>query len=116
MNRTQYRSKKYLDWIRTQRCCVTGRHENIVAHHVTVMANRGVGQKPCDFWAIPLEYNMHEDLHQHGEKSFWMDQRLNPHKVITSIQKRYISRETDQSFEFSINNAEFLSSLNDLLD
>lgn len=116
MNRELFRSKKYMQWIREQPCCVTGSHRNVVAHHVTVWSGRGMSQKPCDFWCVPLTNELHQDLHQHGEKSFWNHNKLNPHRMITKYQREFISMMTDQSFELAIQLSDFISKIDKVVD
>jgi len=63
-----FRSKKYLAWIRNQSCVVTGRTENIVAHHITNTGRRGMGTKTDDSNCIPLEAMTHQMLHANPKK------------------------------------------------
>lgn len=58
-----WRSKKYLKWVRSQPCCITGRTDNIVAHHITTAKSRGMGTKADDFFCIPLTSETHQLLH-----------------------------------------------------
>jgi hypothetical protein len=64
------RSKKYLKFIRSQPCLVTGQVINVVAHHVRI-GFFGAGMKPNDSMCLPLTDEQHRLLHQMGEKSYW---------------------------------------------
>ncbi len=62
------RSKKYLAWIREQVCCITGRQDGIVAHHIIdVGMNPGMGTKASDLFAIPMNSETHNLLHHDTE-------------------------------------------------
>ena len=63
-----WRIQKYLKWIRSLPCCVTGRTENIDAHHITFTGQSGMGTKPGDNYAIPLCREQHSLLHQDPKK------------------------------------------------
>lgn len=39
-------------------------------HHVRVRGNAGVGQKPSDFFTIPLCRVHHDEIHKHGSTTF----------------------------------------------
>lgn len=58
-----WRSEKYLKYIRSLPCVVTGRTEHVVAHHITTSGSRGTGTKPDDFYCIPLTAYQHQGLH-----------------------------------------------------
>jgi hypothetical protein len=57
------RSASHLDYVRSLPCCVTGRTDNVVAHHVE---NAGMGRKCSDLLTVPLTAEMHDYYHQHG--------------------------------------------------
>ena len=68
-----FRSEKYLKWIRSLPCCVTGATENVVAHHITNTGRKGTGTKTNDYYCIPLEQISHQMLHanpRQWEKEF----------------------------------------------
>ena len=79
------KDKKYLQWIRCHPCVVTGNPTNVVAHHVTVGALRGIGQKPTDYWAIPIDATEHRKLHDMGELRYWQAWSMDPHHLILSF-------------------------------
>lgn len=73
------RDRKYLAWIRTQRCacgCLKG--PPCEAAHLRASSakydkpNGGIGQKPDDKWALPLTKACHQAQHEFGnELEFW---------------------------------------------
>lgn len=65
------RDPKYLAYIRTQPCVICGSTdtERIHAHH-TSGAGRGTGIKSADYFAVPLCYLHHHEVHQQGCKCF----------------------------------------------
>lgn len=64
------RDRKYLIWLRSQRCLLTGLygndHESVVPMHV---GTAGRGLKSSDDEAIPVLNRLHMEGHQHGEIS-----------------------------------------------
>jgi hypothetical protein len=59
--------------------------DNIVAHHVRMGAGAGMGQKPSDFWAVPLTSDEHHDLHSNGEAGFWAKHDKDPRIIICRL-------------------------------
>lgn len=85
------KNKKYLEWIRQQKCVVTGSDYEVIAHHLTIDANRGFGQKPSDYWSVPLRAELHAKLHHIGERRFWGDCGiLRPHLFAVHLIERYL--------------------------
>lgn len=58
-----YRSKEYMDWIKTLPCVASGMPADD-AHHITGTKQGGMGAKPGDNYCIPLTRIMHTMLHQ----------------------------------------------------
>ena len=71
-----WRSKAYLAWVRSLPCCVTGKTDGVVAHHLL----RGTGEK-CggrrsgDNWAIALHWKVHDALHADGNEERFLAER-----------------------------------------
>ena len=79
------RSPKYLKYIREQRCIITERPSDsstIHAHHIRWKSGAGSGQKPHDYFCLPLYHEEHDLLHNKGEKSYWTDKNIDPHREI----------------------------------
>ena len=77
-----HRDQKYLDFIRAQPCCITGFRDTVIAHHVKLYGGGGAGLKPSDYLTVPLRHDMHQELHDRGEPSFWLKYNLSPGSVI----------------------------------
>jgi hypothetical protein len=59
-----WRSKKYLAWVRTQPCVVSGGKAH--AHHIIGHGYSTMGSKPSDMLTFPLSPYDHDLLHHHG--------------------------------------------------
>jgi hypothetical protein len=79
------RDKGYLKYLRTKPCCncyrIASDWLDVVPHHIRMATGGGVGVKPGDNHCVPLCVDCHSDLHQHGEKTFWHNCAIDPHKV-----------------------------------
>ena len=93
-NLTCYRSRKYLEWVRSRACCVTGSYCNVVAHHVRMYGSGGTGIKPSDYMAVPLSTEAHATLHRIGESEFWKDE--DPRDIIISLMATWIAEKGDK--------------------
>ena len=65
------RDRKYLDWVRTQRCIVTGRAD-VEPAHLRLLGAGGVGVKPGDDLVLPLHYEIHRRQSTEGEGAVWL--------------------------------------------
>lgn len=78
--RTAVKDRKYLDWLRTQPCILTGDHGNawcsVVPMHI---GTHGKGIKTDDE-ALPARADLHTSGHQSGEIS--MLRRMAPDDVL----------------------------------
>ena len=75
-----YRSKKYLEWIRSEdnvcAMCDIGGYENnpLVAHHAISIPGLQLGMmggKSSDTFCIPLHASCHVEFHLHFDKYKW---------------------------------------------
>ena len=57
-----FRSKQYLEYIKSLPCCVTG-ELGCDSHHIVGTKKGGMGTKVGDNFAIPLTRAMHTQLH-----------------------------------------------------
>ena len=83
-----YRSKRYLDFIRSKPCIICAR--KAVAHHEAV-TNRGIGIKCSDYETLPLCEECHEIRHRFGKDTFW--QSVDYKKLMIGYMSEYIKRE-----------------------
>ncbi|KLV08651.1 DUF968 domain-containing protein [Photobacterium ganghwense] len=58
-----WRSEKYLKFVRSLPCVITGQTENVVAHHLIGHGEGKMGGKTHDLFTIPLEANEHRRFH-----------------------------------------------------
>lgn len=65
------KSPKYLKYVRTLPCVVTGKSP-VEAHHLIGHHEGGMGMKSSDYYAIPLSPEIHRELHDHGWRT-WED-------------------------------------------
>ena len=64
-----FRSKKYTDWIKSQRCRVL-MTEGPDCHHVINILPGAMGSKVSDLFTIPLSRSIHANLHHIGKASW----------------------------------------------
>lgn len=57
----------------------------IVAHHVRMGNRAGMGQKPDDYFAVPLTDMEHKRLHHFGEAEFWAKAGVDPRRVMRCL-------------------------------
>jgi hypothetical protein len=91
-NKRSRQDEKYLDYIRNKPCCITGKETNVVAHHVRLGQNGGIGLKPSDYRTIPLDAFEHRRLHDIGEKTYYGDS-VNPNALIACYLFTYLIHE-----------------------
>lgn len=97
------KDKKYLDWIRKQPCVVTGMdftQTDIVAHHIRMGGNAGVGQKPSDYRTIPLTALEHARLHQGVEREYYESRNLEVDTILMDLALRW-ERSQRKYFDWS---------------
>ena len=78
------RDDKHLQWVRGLPCLVCMNNIETEAAHVRMSDERaakqnpGVGQKPHDYWVVPLCSNCHRHQHEVGEIAFWDMAAIDP--------------------------------------
>ncbi len=85
------RNRRYLDWLRTQPCIVTGMYGNefnaVDPAHIRANGSGGMGVKPADDLALPLLHSEHVRQHQIGEITYWLDTfSVNPGLMMEAVQ------------------------------
>ena len=69
---TRWRSQAHLNFIRSFACAMCGSTVKVEAAHVRLGSGAGLGQKPHDYYAVPLCGNKcHREQHNWGERTFW---------------------------------------------
>ena len=66
------RDRKYLDWVRTQACVVTGRTGESEPAHLRLLGEGGMGMKPGDNLVLPLHHELHRRQSTEGEGAVWL--------------------------------------------
>lgn len=87
------RDRRYLDWLRTQPCIVSGVcGPSVDPAHISTM---GKGIKSSDDECLPLLNSHHKWAHDHGEMTFWRTQA--PDWLLRAALKAY-ARELYQKW------------------
>lgn len=68
---TRFRSQRHLNHVRQHACVNCDAEAPIEAAHVRLGSGAGIGQKPHDYYAVPLCKACHQSQHTQGERTFW---------------------------------------------
>jgi len=73
------KSKKHLNWVGTNHCCILCSHSEVQVAHIRHLpsGNLGVGRKD-DRYCVPLCYKCHALQHTMNEREFWKTYNVNP--------------------------------------
>lgn len=77
--------RKYLKFVREQPCAVTGAYGCDPHHFLT----GGMGTKGSDYATIPLTRELHDELHNHGMKSFQTKYQIDFWKEMARLMHLY---------------------------
>jgi len=92
------RSRKYMDWIITQPCCLTGMLPNDIhgcdPHHVNGKGQGTMGGKPFDSRCIPIAHFLHCEMNQPGSSERAVFERfgVDAEEVVREMRERWIAR------------------------
>lgn len=93
------RDRKYLDWIREQRCVISGQTPCDPAH-IRIGGRGGMGMKPSDDRVLPLAPHLHAEQHRIGERTFWLDAMVNVpglmEEALGALAEKYNRRYRDE--------------------
>ena len=78
----------YLDYVRKQVCCVSGRTP-VDAHHVRLGNVGGVGTKAPDRMAIPLHRDYHLEFHDLGMMEFETKYGIDCAEIVLKLVRGY---------------------------
>lgn len=84
----RFEDQAYLDWLKTQRCIITGflgsERDAIDPLHVGTL---GRGVKSHDYWALPVLHSLHAEGHAKGEIT--MFRKYAPDDVLRAALRAY---------------------------
>ena len=83
------RNKKYIEFIKSLRCCVCGFKSPSDPHHVSLEGHGAKGMKCSDDRAIPLCHLHHVEYHNTGRQTFATRYDLDYEKLISYLQRYY---------------------------
>lgn len=89
MKKKTNRDQKYMAWIRSQPCLISGCDFDNVAHHVHLPGEGGISLKPSDYYTVPLRAEIHVLLHQTGEMVFWSQHGIEPTTELIRLLESY---------------------------
>lgn len=87
IKRRRQHDEKHLAFIRTLRCLVCLDNTSVEAAHIrytdrrAAKVNPGIGQKPHDYWTVPLCSACHRKQHAGNETAFWDEAMIDPVQV-----------------------------------
>lgn len=99
IRRPRQHCEAHLRYIRQLPCVICGNNIETEAAHIRFAREEigkrkvGVGEKPDDKWTVPLCGKHHREQHQHGERAWWADRRLDPIKI---AQDLWAEREQEE--------------------
>jgi len=79
----------YKSWAKKRPCLVN----NIVGvdgHHIRMKHNCGMGLKPPDEYIIPLDHELHMELHTMGVKSFEEKYSISLEKELVKLHNKFV--------------------------
>ncbi|MCK5616199.1 DUF968 domain-containing protein [Candidatus Pacearchaeota archaeon] len=89
-----FRSKAYLEFIKTLPCVVCGREAgeylSVVPAHQK-LGEGGIGIKPPDTHCLPLCHYCHTHEHR-GERTFWQGVNINRERIIIKCLTLYLEK------------------------
>lgn len=85
------KSKKHLDYIRSQPCCICGDNTTTEAAHIRT-SNKELGKddfgwgRPDDKWCVPLCGKHHREQHTMNEMAFWKLHGIDPFMLAMTLR------------------------------
>jgi len=87
----RYQSEKYLKFIRSQPCIISGKQAE--PHHVRINSNAGTGRKPDDTYCLPLLRKHHQEWHRKGNGYMEDKYYINIYHTLFWMVKKYIEEQ-----------------------
>ena len=88
--RPREKDEAHLTWLRQLPCLVCGK-QDVEAAHVRFAAREwgkretGKGERPSDYWAVPLCSTHHRNQHGEGERLWWGAIGLDPVPIASAL-------------------------------
>jgi 5-methylcytosine-specific restriction endonuclease McrA len=108
VRRPRYKNDKYLKFVKTLPCCVCGSDQGCDSAHIRFSAahsakvNPGVGQKPSDFWVVPLCRRCHDQQHKMGdEPHFWSHHAMDPLQIAAFLYLTWLECANEMDAEMA---------------
>lgn len=92
------RSKKYMEWIKTQPCCLTGfratEYLGVDPHHEEQEGNSGTSTKACDSRCVPIRHDLHQRMENpgHSRASVWSEYGKSPEEEIERLKALWLQQ------------------------
>jgi hypothetical protein len=93
--------KNHCDFIRILPCCICKNNIETECAHIRFSdarigkLNPGVGQKPSDFFTVPLCGKHHREQHQGSEPKFWQSHNIDP--ILLALMLYAISEDMEEA-------------------
>lgn len=89
---------KYLCWLHTKPCCLTGLTPVDAAHirygnEFYDKRPTGMGEKPDDKWCLPVVRSKHTEQHSMNEQEFWRKHNIDP----LALAQRYYAEYLEET-------------------
>ena len=87
-----WRSKKYMEWVSSQPCCIIGTPGPNDPHHENIPGHGTMGGKCGDDRCVPLAHHLHVEMETPGNsrEAFWKKYRKDPDKIIGALNAKFI--------------------------
>lgn len=84
---SRWRSPAHCNFVRSHACSVCARMTAIEVAHIRLGTGAGMGQKPHDWFTVSLCKDCHQLQHSLGERTFWVETRIDPIKLAEAFAK-----------------------------
>jgi len=93
-----WRCQNYLDWVKSQPSCLTGKPAHDPHHIIGIGQDIGRNCKPSDLWTMALTRTEHDAFHDHGPKGWEM-----PYISVENLWQLWYAKQTiDRAFELGV--------------
>ena len=99
--------KAHLEFVRSLPCVVSGDNISTESAHIRYsdlrVAKRkvGIGEKPDDFWTVPLSSTEHRKQHSMNERVYWQQVGIDP--ILIALALYAVSGDHERGCEIVAN-------------